>query len=49
MAIYVKMIDQGIEEKKPVELEDEENYLFELYFALMTQLKRSRTIVELKR
>jgi predicted nucleic-acid-binding Zn-ribbon protein len=48
-SIHAKILEQGLGEKKPVELEDEEDYLFELYFALMTQLKRSRTVVELKR
>jgi hypothetical protein len=47
-AIYDKMIEEGMIEKKPVDLEDEENDLVELYFRLMTQLKRSRTVVELR-
>lgn len=46
-AIIAKIVEQGIEEKKPIELEDEEDYVFELYFSLMTQLKRSRTVVHL--
>ena len=47
--IYAKMIEEGMIEKKPVDLEDKENYLVELYFTLMTQLKRSRTVVCLRR
>ena len=47
-AIYAKIIEEGVMEKQPVDFDDEENYLFELYFALMTQLKRSRTVVELR-
>ena len=47
-AIYDKMIEEGMIEKKPVDLEDEENDLVELYCRLMTQLKRSRTVVELR-
>jgi len=46
-AIYAKIIEEGVMEKQPVDFDDEENYLFELYFALMTQLKRSRTVVYL--
>jgi len=48
-AIYAKMIEDGLIAKKPVDLDDEENYLFELYFSLMTQLKRSRTVVRMRR
>ena len=48
-AIYAKMIEEGMIEKKPVDLEDEENDLVELYFRLVTQLKRSRTVVNIKR
>ena len=48
-AIYAKMIEEGMMEKKPVDLEDEENYLVELYFTLMTKLKRSRTVVNMRR
>jgi len=47
--IYAKMIEEGMIEKKPVDLEDKENYLVELYFTLMTQLKRSRRVVCLRR
>jgi len=36
-------------EKKPVDLEDEEFELVELYLALMTKLNRSRTVVELRK
>jgi len=43
------MIEEGMIEKKPVDLEDKENDLVELYFTLMTQLKRSRTVVCLRR
>lgn len=44
-AIYDKMIEEGLIEKKPVDLEGEENDLVELYFRLMTDLRRSRTVV----
>ena len=48
-AIYDKMIEEGMIEKKPVDMEDEEFELVELYLALMTKLNRSRTVVELRK
>ncbi|HOC46981.1 MAG TPA: hypothetical protein PKM26_10290 [Syntrophorhabdaceae bacterium] len=47
--IYDKMIEEGVIEKRPVDLEDEENDLMELCFRLMARLKRSRTVVRMRR